>query len=1157
VLWGALLKAQSNELVGTFSVTSATGSDPSPTVVGTFNSTVGFLPQNVDTGDILLVRQVFTGNHRRKLYRITGVTGNSPLTLNVTLINGTSGGPFPTGGTMAIFRPTEKGALLDVPNVSQEIESYIANYNTQHFEDADVDTTINRSDSMFVVLNDGTEFYVGPSAANGISDSYQVGDSIFVVTGTDTIFTGIAYANTGITSNITTGNLSLATGNRLVPMNHNSLTFDSVANIRFHADNYYFGNGSSPFAPDLNSDHIGFGTGIEGDGELVYVNRLADRTITGSGAPVDGTTIAWYAGQIYTNTTDNTLYRAITKSTNPDFSGAGSTWSVVGVSTGDKGDIDVVNSINDWRVDTSSITSLKVQDGTLLWGDLNASLKDTIHAKNLSTIGYNPTTRILTLSMADGTTKTGAIFELLTVPAAPTGLATYPVAIDTVGTDTMYVNNNGAWVMFGVGGGSISNNSGFGFISDTLYSKGLSQSGSLTSDYSYLNIDSTQTKILSVSPYGGWITPSVSSGVGAWVKITAPYGVVIGNSIVEGHPGLHGRLHPNASSYSPYYPDSVGQISYHLKELTGYRWYNHGIGGQTSSQVWSRWDRDVLADSVAIGDGRGNLTLPKNRKPYIVLVGCGANDVAAGATSSTRANLLAMAQSCQSNNILAIFQTIGANTSWTTAQVDTLRAINSWMAATLPLFGAVISDYNAWSQDPAHNDDKHVKPSYFSDNIHPNKAGYQNYVESILANINIPKISKIHVYAQVDGPGNFARPSTIQLDNDVLNISTDDYWADLSDMQLDSSIAKMLITSSVAVTGSGTYSGIAHVDWVISSRNPANLTGNTYFTGEVEGYYNDLRVNGGVINNLTPGNVPVAATSESVSDSNIKAISGKVGLSTSSNPVADLQIDNVGIESISEILYLTNNTYFDGANWKYIKNGPGAFFNLSHSGNRGFGYSTAPLGTAGNTASYTQKLKFYGYSGGMSILGGLKVGSISDTTLTGIVDANVGYRLNGSAASGNYLRGNGTNFVSSAIQLTDIPTLNGDAWSANASIANSSRTDTLTNSLAYGFFQRVGPIVNFTVKFEVALNSDTTSNVVSVSPPYASDFTDEKVDVGGTATINAGGVYGGAALKVERCILYADPTTNKISISYTVDKQGGTYPSNRVIVSASGSYIVQ
>ncbi len=194
VLWGTLSFAQSGEVVGTFTVESSTGSDPSPTVTGYFNSTVGFLPQSVDTGDILLVRQVFAGNNRRKLYRITGITGNSPLTLNVTLIDGTSGGPFPAGA-MAIFRRTEKGALLDVPNTSQEIESYINNYNVQHFEDADVDTTINRSDSMFVVLNDGTEYYVGPSEANGISDSYQIGDSIFVVTGTDTIFTGIAYAN--------------------------------------------------------------------------------------------------------------------------------------------------------------------------------------------------------------------------------------------------------------------------------------------------------------------------------------------------------------------------------------------------------------------------------------------------------------------------------------------------------------------------------------------------------------------------------------------------------------------------------------------------------------------------------------------------------------------------------------------------------------------------------------------------------------------------------------------------------------------------------------------------------------------------------------------------------------------------------------------------
>lgn len=192
--WGATGWSQSNELAGTFSVQSATGADPTPTVTGFFNSTVGFLPNSVDTGDILLVRQVFSANHRRKLYRITGVTGNSPLVLNVTLIEGTSGGPFPAG-THEILRRTAKGALLDVPNVSQEVESYTYNYNVQHFEDADIDTIIERNDSNLVVLNDGTEFYAGPNASTAIDTSYQVGDSIFVVAGGDTIFTGIAYAN--------------------------------------------------------------------------------------------------------------------------------------------------------------------------------------------------------------------------------------------------------------------------------------------------------------------------------------------------------------------------------------------------------------------------------------------------------------------------------------------------------------------------------------------------------------------------------------------------------------------------------------------------------------------------------------------------------------------------------------------------------------------------------------------------------------------------------------------------------------------------------------------------------------------------------------------------------------------------------------------------
>ena len=43
----------------------------------------------------------------------------------------------------------------------------------------------------------------------------------------------------------------------------------------------------------------------------------------------------------------------------------------------------------------------------------------------------------------------------------------------------------------------------------------------------------------------------------------------------------------------------------------------------------------------------------------------------------------------------------------------------------------------------------------------------------------------------------------------------------------------------------------------------------------------------------------------------------------------------------------------------------------------------------------------------------------------GVLDAVTGFRVSNAATSGNYLRGNGTNFVSSAIQAADVPSLSG------------------------------------------------------------------------------------------------------------------------------------
>lgn len=194
-----LAVSQAGEVVGTFLVTSATGSDPSPVVTGTYNSTLGFTSSSVQVGDFLFVRQVIGNVHRRKVYEITAKTASgSQMTLTLALFDGVSGGPFPTG-VQVITRMSQYGLVYDAPHPSQEMESYVINYAMSHLEGEDVDTIIERNDSLFVTFRgNDRELYAGPTSATAIDTSYQIGDSIYVVSAGDTIFTGIAYNNAGI-----------------------------------------------------------------------------------------------------------------------------------------------------------------------------------------------------------------------------------------------------------------------------------------------------------------------------------------------------------------------------------------------------------------------------------------------------------------------------------------------------------------------------------------------------------------------------------------------------------------------------------------------------------------------------------------------------------------------------------------------------------------------------------------------------------------------------------------------------------------------------------------------------------------------------------------------------------------------------------------------
>ncbi|WP_315822998.1 hypothetical protein [Paraflavitalea speifideaquila] len=162
--------------------------------------------------------------------------------------------------------------------------------------------------------------------------------------------------------------------------------------------------------------------------------------------------------------------------------------------------------------------------------------------------------------------------------------------------------------------------------------QGVASSSNVT-NYSHTAVDSVRYKFSTTlagqigAEFGGWLAASTS---GDSIKVTAPFGVLTGDSQIEGHPGRHGRLHPLVSGtpqniFKYDYPDSTGQLSYHLRQLTNYRWYNHGIGGQTTVQLRQRFLRDCFGVVSNPSDGRGTQTL--NRLPNVVVIICGINDV--------------------------------------------------------------------------------------------------------------------------------------------------------------------------------------------------------------------------------------------------------------------------------------------------------------------------------------------------------------------------------------------------------------------------------------------------------------------------------------------------------------------------------------------------
>lgn len=135
------------------------------------------------------------------------------------------------------------------------------------------------------------------------------------------------------------------------------------------------GNGSGTNLPTTNSDHLGMDLGYDGTGVLVGSQKTAKRNLIGLTDPVSGSTIAFYNGQLYTNSATGDIFVATTASANPDLSGTGSTW----VKVSDGGSVTISDTLNDFPAATSITASEKLvmPDSTVTWQKVVNQIRDS------------------------------------------------------------------------------------------------------------------------------------------------------------------------------------------------------------------------------------------------------------------------------------------------------------------------------------------------------------------------------------------------------------------------------------------------------------------------------------------------------------------------------------------------------------------------------------------------------------------------------------------------------------------------------------------------------------------------------------------------------------------------------------------------------------
>ena len=217
------------------------------------------------------------------------------------------------------------------------------------------------------------------------------------------------------------------------------------------------------------------------------------------------------------------------------------------------------------------------------------------------------------------------------------------------------------------------------------------------------------------SVYTSWLTNNLSSVKPQYIEFEAPSIILIGDSIIEGNPAMHSRIHNSAGKVDLNLENQKGQISYYLTEMFGTQCIDQRWVGSRTDHTWNRWRRDVLGEVYDPNDTKGDKTL--NKKAYGVIVGIGINDIAKGVPlSEIQERMESMADSCIENNIYCTFLTVSPDLEMKGEKTTNCLALNEWMLTelskkveVLDLFKFSTNVLDSWSQItdfPAFNNDK-------------------------------------------------------------------------------------------------------------------------------------------------------------------------------------------------------------------------------------------------------------------------------------------------------------------------------------------------------------------------------------------------------------------------------------------------------------------